>query len=730
MKIGKKLTAMTVSIVLIGAGILITVILFTARKEIVGLVQQEIHNLSKTEAARMETWFEEHLTIIRTIGSTMAAGSVELPSGTRRSAFDMILKQVLRDYPDATALASCWEPYALDGADDAYVDALGSDSTGRYLSYWARTGGGGISVSALESYDVPGAGDYYLIARDTGNETITEPYYYSIGGEDKLITTLAVPIKVGGSIRGAALMDITVDEVQNRVLEINPYPDSVAAVYTSQGQIAGHFIPNRIGKYMMDTEAELSEEHRLAVLEAAREAREISFTSTASGRPYYVTCTPIKIGNTITPWILMLGIPTGVINEPVLRLLSMSIPIIAGMLALIFVSVILMARSISKPLRAMTITFGEIGEGDLTRHLDISSRDEIGDICRSFNDTVEKIRHLVGTIKQQTAGLYDIGGQLSTNMAETASAVNEITVNIQSIQQRVINQSAGVTETRATMEQITVNIDKLNTLIEEQSSSVSRSSSAIEEMLANIQSVTQTLVNNAANVSDLSGASGEGRRGLRAVADDIQGIARESAGLLEINSVMENIASQTNLLSMNAAIEAAHAGEAGKGFAVVADEIRKLAESSGEQSKTIGGILKKIKTSIDTITASTGQVLETFETIDTSVKIVADQEENIRNAMEEQGEGSKQILDAVALLNDITRQVKTSSTEMLEGSREIIEESKSLEQVTQEISGGMTEMSSGAGQINRAVNQVNEISGLNKENIDVLVKEVSRFKVE
>jgi methyl-accepting chemotaxis protein len=221
-----------------------------------------------------------------------------------------------------------------------------------------------------------------------------------------------------------------------------------------------------------------------------------------------------------------------------------------------------------------------------------------------------------------------------------------------------------------------------------------------------------------------------GRTGLQEVSADIQEIARESEGLLEINAVMQTIASQTNLLSMNAAIEAAHAGEAGKGFAVVAGEILKLADSSSEPSKTIGAVLKKIKESIDKITESTGIVLTRFQAIDSDIRIVSEQEENIRSAMEEQGEGSKQILEAVGQLNDITQQVKGGSMEMLGGSKEVIRESKNLEQVTQEISGGMNEMATGAEQINIAVHRINEISGKNKKNIDLLVQEVSRFKVE
>jgi methyl-accepting chemotaxis protein len=394
--------------------------------------------------------------------------------------------------------------------------------------------------------------------------------------------------------------------------------------------------------------------------------------------------------------------------------------------------VILFLRLIFNPLEKLSLVLKDIseGEGDLTKTVDIHSKDEIGDLAHYFNDTIAKIRNLVVTIKNQTVTLFDIGNELAGNMTETAAAINEITANIRSIKGRVINQSAGVTETNATMEQITVNIDKLNSHVDHQSSAVAQSSSAIEEMLANIQSVTQTLIKNAGNVKELTDASEVGRTGLQEVAADIQEIARESEGLLEINAVMQNIAGQTNLLSMNAAIEAAHAGESGKGFAVVAGEIRKLAENSSEQSKTISSVLKKIKDAIDKITRSTESVLNKFEAIDGGVKTVSEQEENIRASMEEQGAGSKQILEAISQLNEATQMVKSGSAEMLEGSKQVIVESKNLEMATQEITNGMNEMATGADQISVAVNRVNAISGQNKENIDVLVQEVSKFKVE
>ncbi|MCL1812721.1 MAG: methyl-accepting chemotaxis protein [Treponema sp.] len=415
------------------------------------------------------------------------------------------------------------------------------------------------------------------------------------------------------------------------------------------------------------------------------------------------------------------------LNENIRRQIVIGgISVFLGLVLLVF-----FLRKIFTPLGSINAILKEIslGEGDLTRTIVINSKSEIGDLSHYFNRTLEKIKNLIVIIKEQSLTLSDTGNELAGNMAETAAAINEITENIQAIKSRVLSQSAGVTQTHATMEQVVTHINRLDGLVEKQSTNVSSVSTAIEEMAASIQSVTATLSDNAANVLTLRGASEAGRGGLQEVAADIQEIARESEGLLEINSVMENIASQTSLLSMNAAIEAAHAGEAGKGFAVVAGEIRKLAENSSKQSKTIIEVLKKIKGSIDKITGSTENVLARFEAIDSSVKIVSEQEAHIRGAMEEQGTGSRQIVDSVTGVNELTRQVKSGCDDMLEGSKEVIQESENLGTVTQEITQSMNEMASGAEQMNVAVLHVNEISDRNRKNIALLLEEVSRFKV-
>jgi len=416
-----------------------------------------------------------------------------------------------------------------------------------------------------------------------------------------------------------------------------------------------------------------------------------------------------------------------IVSEIKLQSIIGGVSIILGIaLALFFM------RMIFTPINNINVILKEIslGEGDLTKRININRNDEIQELATYFNMTLDKIRNLIVVIKGETANLHNIGGSLASNMQETAGAIHHITAHIEAIKQKITSQSASVSQTGATMNNVTANIGKLDKNVEAQTESVSKSSSAIEEMLASIENVTRTLGRNAQSVQELIKVSDHGRNSLQKVTQDIQEIAKESEGLMQINSVMENISSQTNLLSMNAAIEAAHAGEAGKGFAVVAGEIRKLAESAAQQSKTISDVLKKIKTSIDTITGSTNTALDNFKVVDEQVRAVSEQETNIYTAMEEQGRGSKQIHEAISKLNELTKMVKHGSTEMLDGSKEVIMESGNLEKATIEISTGMNEIVNGAEKINSSVSQVEAISETNKDCIDTLFSEVSKFKVD
>jgi methyl-accepting chemotaxis protein len=713
---------------LIGAGALTGTILNLAQKEIRGLINSEVTNLAEENALAVKAWLELYLDAARSVGQIMS-NYEEIDQTDRRKFFSMITRTMVEKNPEIIAAACGWEPNALDGLDAEFVNTPGTDHTGRFIPYWFRSKGS-VSLQALVGYDVPGEGDYYLIPKQTGDETLIEPYEYDIDGHRVLMTTLGIPIKKQGRFVGSIGIDIEISAVQRQVERIKPYEGTIAMVYSNGGFVSGHFDPSRIGESMMETEGDIAGPYLNDLRKAVQRGERFSFTNYVpqlEEKMLFISV-PIVVGNTPTPWALMLGIPNDAVTEPVYRMLLAGVIIAILMLLLISAGAFFLARAISEPLNRMALVLNDIGEGDLTRRLEATGKDEIGDMTRSFNTTLDKVRNLILMIREKAQSLSQTGTELADNMSATAAAINEIIVNIRSMKAQVGKQSTGVEETGGAMEKISLHINSLNEEIEKQSVSVTQSSSAIEEMLANIQSVTNTLVKNTDNVRNLAESSGVGRAGLEEVAADIQGIARESEGLLEINAVMENIASQTNLLSMNAAIEAAHAGEAGKGFAVVADEIRKLAESSGVQSKTISGVLKKIKDSIDRITHSTGEVLDKFETIDTEVKTVSDQEKKIRDAMEEQAQGSKQILEAVGRLNKITGEVKGSSQEMNTGSKEVIAASRTLESITHEITSGMNEMAAGAEQISASVNKVNEISGRNKNDIDELIREVNKFK--
>ena len=733
MKIRFKLTLSMIMLSLLILGSVGITLLVQARSHIVRFS----HESAMATANEYAKLFGGHIVSYWYLAQTTARlmeQYANIDVNTRRHFFNRTLEGILASNPDVLGLWSIWEPNALDGADALHIGTEGTNNDGRFAPYWYRANGQ-VRLRVLDGIGQPGqANDNYQRALRGIPGAIRDPFSASVGGREFLVASITATIHSQGRVVGVVGVDFDTDSIQETALRLFPFNNGVTKVFSNNGTVVGHHLyPYRIGTNILETELDMGGPYMDQLTRAVRQGEELYYTHFHPGFQawMHMFITPIQIGTTDTPWSLALVIPRRDVLAAVYTMEITALIISLVVMALIIPMIIFIPRSLTRPIRKLTGILRDIseGEGDLTRTIEISSKDEVGSLAHYFNLTLEKIKKMIISIKDNTAELSGIGNELARNMTETAAAMNDIAANIQVIRGRAVNQGDSVIQTNVTMNKITGNIGELNGHVERQTNRVVNSSSAIEEMLANIQSVTNTLSKNAENVNSLSSASEMGRTGLREVAADIKEIAKESEGLLAINTVMENIAGQTNLLSMNAAIEAARAGESGKGFAVVAGEIRKLAENSSDQSRTIVEVLKKIKGAIDKITLSTETVMDRFEAIDSGVKTVAEQEVNIRNAMEEQGHGSKQILDAIGEVNEITLKVKSGSQEMLEGSKEVIQEGKNLGKAAEEITLGINNMATGTEQVNEKVSRINELSRKNQQGIDRLFKEVSRFKV-
>ena len=398
------------------------------------------------------------------------------------------------------------------------------------------------------------------------------------------------------------------------------------------------------------------------------------------------------------------------------------------MIIIIVLVIIALSRWIMAPIYRTFSVLKTFAKGDLTQTIAVTGNDEFGQMLSMLKDTQDATRGLIMAISEKARALSDVGTELQNMMSDSVTVINRINASTQGVKSKSTNQANGVVKSNVTMGQIIGNIENLNGHIEKQSESISRSSASIEEMIANISSITESLTRNEQDLKRLQDASSQGNVSLQKVSSDIQEVSKESEHLLEINKVIQNIASQTNLLAMNAAIEAAHAGDVGRGFAVVADEIRKLAESSSSQAKTVSLVLKNIKNALGVISVSTLGSLKQFDEINNGFESVSAQGMQIRNAMEQQDAGNKEVLEAMEMSKEITRNVRSNSMEMQNASHEVIEGGKNLESLTGEVTDAISEIVSGIDNINTTIVRTSEISRRNNDDIEALLQEISKFR--
>jgi tripartite ATP-independent transporter DctP family solute receptor len=325
-------------------------------------------------------------------------------------------------------------------------------------------------------------------------------------------------------------------------------------------------------------------------------------------------------------------------------------------------------------------------------------------------------------------GLYSVGNELDQEMAKAAAVVKGITAGARAVDDRVIDQSAGIEETAATIRRILENLVRQDASIESQATSVGQTAAAVEQMIANTEAISRNTALMDGSFAELQSALKDGNAKLSAMIQRTAEIYRQSDSLQEANEVIASIASQTNLLAMNAAIEAAHAGDSGRGFAVVSQEIRKLAESAAAQSKQIADTIKTIRLGIAGLDGDSSSTDKAFATVRERISGLSALEAQIKRAMDEQGEGSRSIMESTGRLRDITGDVRRGSEEMVAGGRAIESEMSRLIDGNSRVAGTVKEIIKDAAHMEIAVETVKEMSRRDKELSDALYAGVLAYK--
>ncbi len=407
-------------------------------------------------------------------------------------------------------------------------------------------------------------------------------------------------------------------------------------------------------------------------------------------------------------------------------LLTFIIPlVIIVLLSFLFI------RAITTPLNQMGNLLKEIaeGEGDLSVTLPSSGRDEIAKLSANFNAFILSLNGLIGDVVSEVRTLDSISSELAGSMEQTAAAEAEISSILTSMEKQVDAQNSTVSQSIDVLRSFLQSLTQLHSQIEDQAAAVTQSSASIEMLLNSIRAEQEISEMTNEQIIQLVAAAQSGRENLNEVTTEIDTIARQSEQLADANTLIYNIASQTNLLAMNAAIEAAHAGEAGRGFAVVADEIRKLAENASTQSKSISQNLKAIQGRIDKSVVSARSTEESFGVMNNLIETVSRLQGEVMQSVAEQDAGSSEIRTALSSITQITQNVIDSSSSMEERSGQVLNDFQQLQQISASVAGGMTEITTGISEIDAAVLAVKEQSILNQDSIRKVDELTGRFKL-
>ena len=602
--------------------------------------QNNLVNIAKTQAAVIQSALQDNLDTARTMAKVFEvlkkdndkSAVVDGDKSHIREVLNDILRNVLENNPKYLGTYSAWEPNALDGNDAQFSGKResGQDDSGRFTPYWNRDPKGNIAVQVLVDYESQDKydngirkGGWYLSPRESGKENVLDPFPYIVQGQQEWLTTISVPVKDNGKFLGVAGTDLRLDFLQDLTKEVD------AGLYEGKGDVvivsyeglvvASSEHPDQVGSSISKAFPKSWSEITQLVQKG-----EAKVDDDSSGRMRAMA--PISLGRTGKPWSIVIRvdpqIPLAAAEalEATLAERSsesgfMQMGVGLGVTVVAIVLLWFFAATMARPLRRAATFAEHVAKGDFSHSLEVNQKDEIGVLAVALKTMVDNLKKMISEAEEK-----------SNEAAKEAEIARHATAEAEKMRQEAAQaQRAGKLDAAKRLEAVVVNVlsssKSLSSQIEEALSGSEKQSQHTGETASSMEEMNATVLEVARHASEASERSDsakeraqEGAQVVHKVVDAINTVQKQAErlkgnmndlgnqaqGIGQVIDVISDIADQTNLLALNAAIEAARAGEAGRGFAVVADEVRKLAEKTMAATTEVGNAIQAIQAGANT----------------------------------------------------------------------------------------------------------------------------------